>query len=108
MMTGLATSIYPPLRAVLLTSLLAAVAGVATGAERARDLGIPFEGVPGPLNGITDVTGVEVGHTTVVSGAGQLVRGQGPVRTGITVIHPRGKDSTEGVYGGWFTLNASG
>ena len=108
MMTGLATSIYTPLKAVLLTSLLAAVAGVATGTERARDLGIPFEGVPGPLNGITDVSGVEVGHTTVVSGAGQLVRGQGPVRTGITVIHPRGKDSTEGVYGGWFTLNASG
>ena len=108
MTTGLATRIYPPLRTALLISLLAAEAGVATGAERARDLGIPFEGAPGPLNGITDVTGVEVGHTTVVSGAGQLVRGQGPVRTGITVVHPRGKDSTEGVYGGWFTLNASG
>jgi len=76
--------------------------------ERARGLGIPFMGEPGPLNGITDVEGVEVGHKTLVRGEGSLVRGDGPIRTGVTVIHPRGKTSTEGVYGGWFTLNASG
>ena len=76
--------------------------------DRARALGIPFAGKTGPLNGITDVLGVEVGHKTLISGEGPLVRGVGPIRTGVTVIHPRGKASTEGVYGGWFTLNASG
>ena len=45
---------------------------------RARDLGIPFDGTPGPLNAITDVKGVEVGHTTLISGSGKLVVGQGP------------------------------
>ena len=75
---------------------------------RARDLGIPFGGNSGPMNAITDVAGVEVGHTTIISGHGALERGVGPIRTGVTVIHPRGKNSTEGVFGGWFTLNASG
>jgi L-aminopeptidase/D-esterase-like protein len=60
------------------------------------------------LNAITDVAGVEVGHVTLFNGNGALVVGKGPVRTGVTVVHPRGKDSTEGVFGGWFTLNASG
>jgi D-aminopeptidase len=81
---------------------------VAEETLRARDLGVPFGGVPGPLNAITDVVGVEVGHTTLVTGNGALRVGEGPVRTGVTIIHPRGKDSTEGVFGGWFTLNASG
>lgn len=76
--------------------------------ERARDLGIPFDGQPGSLNAITDVAGVEVGHVTLIEGDGTLVVGRGPVRTGVTIIHPRGKDSTEGVFAGWFTLNASG
>lgn len=75
---------------------------------RARDLGIPFAGQPGALNAITDVAGIEVGQVTLVSGDGPLKVGDGPVRTGVTVIHPRGKDSTEGVFAGWFTLNASG
>ena len=75
---------------------------------RARDLGIPFQGQPGQLNAITDVIGVEVGQVTLFEGNGALVVGQGPVRTGVTVIHPRGQDSTEGVFAGWFTLNASG
>jgi L-aminopeptidase/D-esterase-like protein len=75
---------------------------------RARELGIPFEGQPGPLNAITDVSGVEVGHITLIEGAGLLRVGFGPVRTGVTAIHPRGKDSTEPVFAGWFTLNASG
>ena len=56
------------------------------------------------MNAITDVAGVEVGHTTIISGHGALERGVGPIRTGVTVIHPRGKNSTEGVFGGWFTL----
>lgn len=80
------------------------------GAEktRARDLGIPFEGQPGPLNAITDVTGVEVGHVTLIEGDGALKVGLGPVRTGVTVVHPRGKNSTNPVFAGWFTLNAAG
>lgn len=76
--------------------------------DRARDLGVPFGGQPGPANAITDVTGVEVGQVTLFEGNGALRVGAGPVRTGVTVIHPRGKDSTEGVFAGWFTLNASG
>ena len=58
---------------------------------RARDIGVPFEGTPGPFNAITDVPGVEVGHTTLISGDGPLVVGEGPVRTGVTAILPRGK-----------------
>jgi len=75
---------------------------------RARDLGVPFEGTPGPLNAITDVSGVEVGHVTLIEGEGALEVGVGPVRTGVTAIHPRGKGSTDPVFGAWFTLNASG
>lgn len=75
---------------------------------RARDLGIPFDGTPGPLNAITDVAGVEVGHVTLIEGDGALTVGKGPIRTGVTAIHPRGKDSTDPVFAGWFTLNASG
>jgi D-aminopeptidase len=75
---------------------------------RARDLGIPFDGTPGPLNAITDVKGVEVGHTTLISGSGKLVVGTGPVRTGVTAILPRGKQSTDQVFAGWFSLNGNG
>jgi D-aminopeptidase len=75
---------------------------------RARDLGIPFDGIPGPLNAITDVAGVEVGHTTLISGAGKLQVGVGPVRTGVTAVLPRGKNSTDQVFAGWFTLNGNG
>ena len=83
--------------------------GTKTNAETlARDLVIPCTGNPGSKNSITDVLGVEVGHTTIISGEGVLKRGVGPIRTGVTVIHPRGKDSAEGVFSGWFTLNASG
>jgi L-aminopeptidase/D-esterase-like protein len=69
-----------------------AVAYVATGAIRARDLGIPFDGIPGELNAITDVRGVEVGQTTLIEGDGKLIVGQGPVRTGVTAILPLGKE----------------
>lgn len=75
---------------------------------RARDLGVPFDGTPGPLNTITDVAGVEVGHTTLISGEGKLKVGEGPVRTGVTAVLPRGKASTDAVFGAWFTLNGNG
>jgi L-aminopeptidase/D-esterase-like protein len=75
---------------------------------RARDLGVPFEGKPGPLNAITDVKGIEVGHTTLISGSGKLKVGEGPVRTGVTAVLPRGKDSLDPVFGAWFTLNGNG
>lgn len=75
---------------------------------RARDVGVPFEGTPGPLNAITDVSGVEVGHTTLVSGSGPLVVGQGPVRTGVTAILPRGRSNFDPVFAAWFPLNGNG
>ena len=75
---------------------------------RARDLGIPFEGTPGPANAITDVAGVEVGQVTLISGEGKLIAGKGPVRTGVTAVLPRGKNSTDQVFGAWFTLNGNG
>lgn len=76
---------------------------------RARDIGVPFEGTPGPLNAITDVVGVEVGHATLISGEGPLVVGQGPVRTGVTAILPRGKVSADTpVFAGWFSQNGNG
>jgi L-aminopeptidase/D-esterase-like protein len=64
--------------------------------------------MPGPLDAITDVAGVEVGSTTLISGSGTLVVGQGPVRTGVTVIHPRGKSNPDPVFAAWFTLNGNG
>jgi D-aminopeptidase len=76
--------------------------------QRARDLGVPFEGKAGPLNGITDVKGVEVGQTTLIEGNGALQVGKGPVRTGVTVILPRGKANSEPVYAGWFSQNGNG
>jgi D-aminopeptidase len=75
---------------------------------RARDLGIPFEGVPGPLNAITDVPGVEVGLSTITRGEGPLQVGVGPVRTGVTVLLPRGRGSADPVMAGWFSLNGNG
>lgn len=78
------------------------------GRPRARDLGIPFEGEPGPLNAITDVGAVEVGHVTLVAGDGPLKVGAGPVRTGVTAVLPRGKASTDPAFAGWFSLNGNG
>jgi D-aminopeptidase len=76
---------------------------------RARDLGIPFDGTPGPFNAITDVAGVEIGYTTLVSGEGKLEVGKGPVRTGVTAVIPRGHDSlNDPVYAGVFSLNGNG
>src|ERR1700682_1174619 len=79
------------------------------GKPRARDLGVPFDGAPGPLNAITDVAGVTVGHTTLISGEGKLQIGKGPVRTGVTAILPRGQASMSNpVFAGWFTENGNG
>jgi len=76
---------------------------------RARDIGVPFDGLPGSLNAITDVAGVEVGHTTLISGEGPLIVGQGPVRTGVTAVLPRGKGSVDiPVFAGWFSQNGNG
>ncbi len=95
-----------------LAPILALVGSViisaAQTAPRARDLGIPFEGTPGPLNSITDVKGVEVGYQTLIRGEGKLQIGVGPVRTGVTAIFPRGKSAVDPVFAGWFTENGNG
>ncbi len=74
---------------------------------RARDIGIPFNGKPGTYNAITDVKGVEVGYSTIITGAGKNVRGNGPVRTGVTAIFPRGKINNP-VHANWYALNGNG
>lgn len=91
--------------AFLVTTLFGSATVMAE--PRARDLGIPFHGAPGPLNAITDVAGVTVGHTTIIRGDGKLKVGEGPVRTGVTAIHPRGK-TYDPVFAGWYTLNGNG
>ena len=100
--------------AALALSLLAplvpagAAAAQEAAAPRARDLGVPFDGAPGPLNAITDVPGVEVGHRTIIRGEGPLRVGEGPVRTGVTAVLPRGRRSRGRVFAAWFTLNGNG
>ncbi len=85
---------------VLFLLLFHTIAAAQSARPRARDLGVPFEGTPGPLNAITDVAGVEVGLTTLIEGAS--------VRTGVTAILPRGKASNDPVMAGWFSLNGNG
>ena len=76
---------------------------------RARDLGFYFDGSPGSLNAITDVSGVQVGHTTLIEGEGKLVQGKGPIRTGVTAILPRGDRSLDDpCFAGWSSLNGNG
>jgi len=104
---------FLPFFALLLGSVLIAIPSCPqeknAAKPRARDLGVPFDGTPGPFNAITDVAGVTVGHTTLISGDGKLEVGKGPVRTGVTTILPRGKDSFDGaVFAGWWTLNGNG
>jgi len=84
----------------LYISALAAALAVAQGKPRARAVGVRLEGTPGPLNAITDVKGVEAGHTTLISGDS--------VRTGVTVVWPRGKASGDPVYGGFYAQNGNG
>jgi D-aminopeptidase len=97
-----------PVCALAIGLLSGAAYAAADAAVRARGLGIPFEGNPGPNNAITDVPGVEVGQVTHVSGDGPLKVGTGPVRTGVTVVLPRGRASADSVYGGFFDLNGNG
>jgi D-aminopeptidase len=88
---------------------LASAQNNSSSKPRARALGVPFDGTPGPLNAITDVAGVTVGHTTLISGKGNLQIGKGPVRTGVTAVLPRGKDSMNNpVFAGWWSLNGNG
>jgi L-aminopeptidase/D-esterase-like protein len=95
------------LAALLMACVLAP--GAEAARPRARDLGVPFRGEPGPLNAITDVAGVEVGHVTLIAGSGKLRPGAGPVRTGVTAVLPRGKSAPlDPVFAGWFTLNGNG
>ena len=104
----------PPTRRLVWLAAVLAVAALpalapAQGRPRARDLGIPLPGTPGPLDAITDVAGVEVGHATLISGSGKRVRGKGPVRTGVTAVFPRGKSgSSDPVFAGRFALNGNG
>ncbi len=110
---GLLPSRLTLVAAACCVSLTAAPIVGAQGANfervlRARDLGVPFEGTPGPLDSITDVKGVEVGYRTLISGDGKLVVGTGPVRTGVTAVFPRGKNSVDPVFAGWFTENGNG
>jgi L-aminopeptidase/D-esterase-like protein len=104
-----------PAFALLTLTLFASIAiGAAAGSTaaarpRARDLGVPFDGTPGPLNAITDVEGVLVGHTTLISGTGKLVVGKGPIRTGVTAVLPRGTASMQRFsFAGWFSENGNG
>jgi D-aminopeptidase len=95
--------------AVAICSVNSSAQEKSTGKPRARDLGIPFDGTPGPLNAITDVNGVLVGHTTLISGEGKLEIGKGPVRTGVTAVLPRGKNSMmDPVFAASFAQNGNG
>jgi len=102
----------PPSAPLIAALVTAALAAPAPGADkpRARELGLAavIGGTPGALDAITDVAGVEVGHTTLIAGDGRLVVGKGPVRTGVTVVHPRGRANGDPVFGAWFTLNGNG
>jgi L-aminopeptidase/D-esterase-like protein len=85
------------------------VSAATGGRPRARELGVPFDGEPGPLNAITDVAGVEVGYATLISGEGALTPGRGPVRTGVTTVLPLGRDGVgRSCPAGWFSLNGNG
>src|SRR5271169_267761 len=103
------------IRALATSLLFLSLIGAASAQQntaanpRARDLGVPFDGTPGPFNAITDVAGVLVGETTLISGEGKLIVGKGPVRTGVTAVMPRGKDSMNNpVFAGWFSQNGNG
>ncbi|AWC23103.1 L-aminopeptidase/D-esterase [Aminobacter sp. MSH1] len=89
------------------TTVVSVDSAPAAAKDRARDLGIPFVGTPGPNNAITDVAGVTVGYSTIIEGSGKIEVGKGPVRTGVTAILPRGKKFGPS-FAGWYTLNGNG
>ncbi|TGV74317.1 S58 family peptidase, partial [Mesorhizobium sp. M00.F.Ca.ET.149.01.1.1] len=79
------------------------------GKMRARGLGIPLPGTPGPANAITDVDGVLVGYSTLIKGDGRLSLGHGPVRTGVTAILPLGRDGVGvALAAGYHSFNGNG
>jgi len=92
---------------VFTLSLLLLASSLVAQTKRARDYGIPFDGKTGRYNAITDVKGVTVGHVTLISGEGALVKDKGPIRTGVTAILPRGKEFAP-CYANWYTLNGNG
>jgi L-aminopeptidase/D-esterase-like protein len=92
----------------LLISALLVMQGTAQTRTRGRDLGIPFPGQTGPLNAITDVAGIAVGHVTLIEGEGKLVPGKGPIRTGVTAILPRPRGNWDPVFAATFNLNGNG
>lgn len=94
------------MKALYLFLILAIVIQAQAQKPRARDIGIPFEGTPGTYNAITDVKGVEVGYSTIITSQGQNIRGKGPVRTGVTAILPRGRVNNP-VYANWYSLNGN-
>jgi len=91
----------------LICLLLLIQLSVCAQKPRARDIGIPFNGITGKFNAITDVKGVEVGYSTIISGQGKNIRGKGPVRTGVTAILPRGRNNNP-VFANWYSLNGNG
>ncbi|MEL6253223.1 MAG: P1 family peptidase [Bacteroidota bacterium] len=94
---------------LLLSLLLCIYTFTFSQKPRARDLGIPFDGTPGPNNAITDIKGLEVGYSTIISGEGENILGKGPIRTGVTAIFPRGKAKKfSPVYANWYSLNGNG
>src|ERR1700722_3792145 len=96
------------LRSTLLSLLIMASQLSAQTPHRARDLHVPFDGNPGSFNAITDVPGIAVGHTTLISGEGKLQQGTGPIRTGVTAIMPRGVTNPTPVFAGYYSQNGNG
>jgi len=93
------------MKSIIIITLISSIAF--SQKPRARDIGVQFEGIPGRFNAITDVKGVEVGHSTIIIGSGKNEIGKGPVRTGVTAIFPRGKKFNP-VYANWYSLNGNG
>lgn len=104
---AVATAAVGALAALYIVTIQGAGVMAAEKKPRARDLGIPFVGTPGPGNAITDVAGVEVGYSTIIDGSGKLEVGRGPIRTGVTAVLPRGK-TFDPVFAGWYSLNGNG
>lgn len=96
-----------PLQFFFMATIILLLSPAHAQKPRARDIGIPFSGTPGKYNAITDVTGIEVGYSTIISGDGKNIRGKGPVRTGVTAILPRGHNDNP-VYANWYALNGNG
>ena len=92
----------------LLLAAISAIPATAQTRPRGRDLGIPFNGSTGPMNAITDVPGVAVGHVTLIEGEGKLVPGKGPIRTGVTAILPRPRGNWDPVFAATYNQNGNG